>query len=132
MNWRKHFLEATTLIVAAAVCALTANAVASRERKLVVVPGEVTGSVPPAAERPSGAPPPPAVAPIETTSAAEGGGAPLKTKPTTDHRQPTTPKASFNPHPDKPYIEIHYDAVAILHAAGALFLDARRTSVYEE
>ena len=33
---------------------------------------------------------------------------------------------------DKAYIEIHGDDVAALHAKGVLFLDARRTSVYEQ
>ena len=37
----------------------------------------------------------------------------------------------FPPHPDKPYIEIHGDHVEYLHSKGVLFLDARRTSVYE-
>ncbi len=88
MSWRKHVLEAATLIVAAVVCALVANAVASRERKLALVGTSL-----------SGAPP---------------------------------PSASGEPHPDKPYIEIHGDDVAALHAKGVLFLDARRTSVYEQ
>ena len=38
----------------------------------------------------------------------------------------------FPAHPDKPYIEIHGEDVAALHARGALFIDARRTSVYEQ
>jgi rhodanese-related sulfurtransferase len=45
---------------------------------------------------------------------------------------PHHPPPQFNPHPDKPYIELGYSAVAALHAAGALFLDARRTSVFEQ
>ena len=38
----------------------------------------------------------------------------------------------FPPHPDKAYVEISGDYVAWLHSRGALFLDARRTSVYEQ
>jgi rhodanese-related sulfurtransferase len=38
----------------------------------------------------------------------------------------------FQPHPDKAFIEIGYDGAAALHGAGALFLDARRTSIYEQ
>jgi rhodanese-related sulfurtransferase len=38
----------------------------------------------------------------------------------------------FPPHPDKPYVEISGDDVAWLHGKGALFLDARRTSVFEQ
>ncbi|HJQ36319.1 MAG TPA: rhodanese-like domain-containing protein [Thermoanaerobaculia bacterium] len=45
---------------------------------------------------------------------------------------PAPDVAKFTPHPDKAYVEIGYDDVAALHGAGALFLDARRTSVYEE
>jgi rhodanese-related sulfurtransferase len=39
--------------------------------------------------------------------------------------------ARFKPHPDKPFVEIGGDDAAMLHANGVLFLDARRTSVYE-
>ena len=42
------------------------------------------------------------------------------------------PLARFVPQPDKPYVEINGDDAALLHARGALVLDARRTSVYEE
>ncbi|HEX8154729.1 MAG TPA: rhodanese-like domain-containing protein, partial [Thermoanaerobaculia bacterium] len=48
-------------------------------------------------------------------------------------QQPHQPSiAKFQPHPDKPYLEIGGDDVAALHTGGALFLDARRTSVYEQ
>jgi rhodanese-related sulfurtransferase len=54
---------------------------------------------------------------------------------TTDNRQPTTPAKTdltkFQPHTDKPYIELAYADVAALHGANALFLDARRSSIYE-
>jgi len=128
MNWRKFFLEAATLIIAAVACAVVANAMASRERKLVVV----------SAPAQTVAPPPPAPAPIATTTRqpdnptttqATVNRQPATKKPTTDNRQPTT---QFNPHPDKPYIEIHGYDVKNLHDKGVLFLDARRTSVYEQ
>jgi rhodanese-related sulfurtransferase len=48
---------------------------------------------------------------------------------------PPAPKvdlAKFQPHPDKASVDVSGDEVAALYAAGALFLDARRTSVYEE
>jgi rhodanese-related sulfurtransferase len=134
MNWGKHFLEAATLIVAAVVCALVSNAVASRERKLALV------STPPAVPRVAAGgvkPAPTPVAPLPTVAPqpvmpqpATGNRQPAtatKRPPTTDNRQPV-----FRPHPDKPYIEIHGDDVAALHAKGVLFLDARRTSVYEQ
>ncbi|MEO6259336.1 MAG: rhodanese-like domain-containing protein [Thermoanaerobaculia bacterium] len=38
----------------------------------------------------------------------------------------------FSPHPEKAYVEIGGADVAALHSAGALFLDARRTSVFEQ
>ncbi len=135
MNWGKHFVEAATLIIAAIICAMVSNAIASRERKLVVVSSasaapRAASSVPPVA--------PPTIAPQP---------APV-VQPTTDNRQPTTTNKrtplqlpvksvkalskQFNPHPDKPYIEIGGDDVALLRSRGVLFLDARRTSVYEQ
>jgi len=131
MNWKKHFLEAATLIVAAVVCALVSNAVASRERKLAAVSH---GGQPPAAVQPIPLPPTPASDNGGPPSSTQAPAPPVKPqpatkKPTTENRQPTT---AFNPHPDKPYIEIHGDDVAALHKKGVLFLDARRTSVYEQ
>lgn len=156
---RRFWLEAATLVIAAVLCALVSNALAGRERKMALegnypnalkVPQETTT-----------APPPPVPAPVVTTSGDEGAAAPLKPppatstgaaaaplkpppvtttaapvpKPTTGNRQPATPPADtskFTPHPDKAYVELAYADVAALHAAGALFLDARRTSVYEQ
>lgn len=42
------------------------------------------------------------------------------------------PLARFQPHPDKPSIEISGEDAALLYSNGALFLDARRTAAYEE
>ncbi len=39
--------------------------------------------------------------------------------------------SKFQPHPDKAFIEISGEDARALHAAGTLFLDARRTSIYE-
>ena len=130
MNWRRFFLEAATLIAAAIVCALVANAMASRERKLAVAyvaAGPPAGHVPakePAPTQTVAPPPPP---PVTTTTRQPDK--PVSKKPTTENRQLTT---TFNPHPDKPYIEIHGDHVEYLHSKGVLFLDARRTLVYEQ
>jgi len=58
---------------------------------------------------------------------------PQPANPTTrppDH--PTTDLTKFTPHPNAPYIEISGEDAVALHAAGTLFLDARRTSIYEE
>jgi rhodanese-related sulfurtransferase len=148
MNWGRYVLEAATLIVAAIVCALVANGVASRERKLVVVSGSTparvatatttttttTGGLKPAA--------PPVV--TQTTATQPPAPPPTKPQPATvpNTKHPLNPAATpqpqrepakeFNPHPDKPYIEIGFDDVKALHDKGVLFLDARRTSVYEQ
>ena len=84
----------------------------------VVVPTETI-------ERPAGQPaaaPTNAAPPVATTTQA-----PLAPPP-----PPADPLARFAPHPDKPYVEINGDDVMALHKAGVLFLDARRSSVYEE
>jgi rhodanese-related sulfurtransferase len=139
MNWRKHSLEAATLIVAAVVCALVANAFASRERKLVVVSGtpaapagRIAGATPQPTPTPTPAPPPTTTT-IATTTVNRPPVTPETTTPpkppTTENRQPTT---VFNPHPDQAYIEIHGDDVEALHKKAVLFLDARRTSIYEQ
>lgn len=144
MNHRKHILEAVTLIVAAVVIALVANAFASRERKLVVV-SNTTSSTPRTTPRPEPAPVPttttaPEPAPVSAPkSSTQAPMTPTPSRPTP--LQPTksvkqamlnAPAKEFNPHPDKPYIELHGDDVAALHSKGVLFLDARRTSVYEQ
>jgi len=68
-------------------------------------------------ERPAGA--------ATTTAAPAPAAAPVI---------PAAPRvdlAKFQPHPDKPSVDISGEEAAALHAAGALFLDARRTSVFE-
>ena len=139
MNWKKHFAEAATLIGAAVICALVSNAVASRERKVALV--TVPASAPRVSEqRPTEVGPPPSTptTPPLTTAAPVVQPQPVPApRTTTVNRQPTTPpkaavKKEFKPHPDKAYIEIRYDDVDALYKSGALFLDARRTSVYEQ
>ena len=141
MNWRKHVLEAATLIVAAVVCALVANAVASRERKVTLIPPPAPAS---SERRAVSGPPPPSLPASGEQRAASGpqpaslpaSGEQRAASGTPPQRQPpiakSQPPKEFKPHPDKPYIEIHGDDVAALHAKGVLFLDARRTSVYEQ
>jgi rhodanese-related sulfurtransferase len=185
MNLRKHFLEAATLVIAALLCALVANAFASRERKITVV-GSYPNALKVPAPAPETAPVPPIVettmtTPVETTTLppvtssappaiTATGAATTATQPTTSRhpapgtlapttttstqRNPATPQPSAPPspsggtaaalqstptnlskyaaHPDKQYIEITYADVAALHAGGALFLDARRTNIYEQ
>jgi len=153
MNWRRHFLEGATLIVAAVLCATVSNALAGRERKMLwsgtypnamTVPAATTTS---GGQAPSPVPAPVVAAPVTTTTTttqSQTGEAPVlhgTTTTTAPPKQPSNPATQqpnkptnqpFPPHPDKPYIEITYDAVKQLHDNGALFLDARRTSVYEQ
>ncbi|HEX7706011.1 MAG TPA: rhodanese-like domain-containing protein [Thermoanaerobaculia bacterium] len=81
--------------------------------------GETTTSVAPIAA-PQGDP---------RQSAATAPG----TSPPAPAQQPQQdPLARFKPTPDRPSVDISGADAALLHARGALFLDARRTSVYEE
>jgi len=52
--------------------------------------------------------------------------------PSSRPSQPANPLARFPPHEKVPFVEISGDDVAWLHQRGVLFLDARRTSVYEQ
>lgn len=162
MTDKKLLAETAALVAAALLCALGANLVASRERKLPVVghypnalavpPRAVeTPSLPaadPAAGRTPDAPAA-AAAPAPSTGggpAVAGTPGPLP-RPTarpadraTAPERPAAPAPSgeaellarFPAHPDRVFLEISGEDAAWLHARGALFLDARRTKVYEE
>ena len=102
--------EAAVLLVVALVAAAISNALAGPERKLRWVGTyQETASTP-------GAPAGPA-----STRSPGVAAAPA----------PDSGK-TFPPHPDTPWVEISGDDVAALHARDALFLDARRTSVYRD
>jgi rhodanese-related sulfurtransferase len=80
---------------------------------------------------------PPAPTQQPSNAATQQPPAPARQPPTTtpQPQNPATAKpdvSKFTPHPDKPYIEIHGDDAAALYAAGMLFLDARRSSVFAE
>ena len=145
---KRPIVQAAILLLASLVLALAANALASRQRKVVLVgwyPNATTVAPPversqPVVATPAPAPvPAPVPVPITTTAAAPNVGRasarPDGLKPVL-HKPPTTTNASdlskFQQHPDKPYIEVAFDDVNALHAKGVLFLDARRTSVYEQ
>ena len=148
---RRFWLEAATLVIVAVICALVSNALAGRERKLALK-GEYPNALKVPQESVAPAPSPAVVAPppvttTTTTTVPTATSAPQKpapvtktaapvvTKPATGNQQPATQApdiSKFTPHPDKAYTELAYNDVAALHAAGALFLDARRTSVYEQ
>ncbi|HEX2831779.1 MAG TPA: rhodanese-like domain-containing protein [Thermoanaerobaculia bacterium] len=79
-----------------------------------------------------------AIAPSTTVPATTTSAAPAiaTTTPTTAPAPAASaPKkvdlAKYPPHPDKAYVEISGEEAQALHAAGVLFLDARRTSVFE-
>jgi rhodanese-related sulfurtransferase len=80
-----------------------------------------------------------ATAPTTTTAAplVATTTTPPATKPPTTAAVPSPQPSAlsprdYKPHPNEPYHEISGDEAAQLHAAGVLFLDARRTSIYEE
>jgi rhodanese-related sulfurtransferase len=76
-----------------------------------------------------------ATEPVAPTSTATTTGGPKPAAPVAATPAPVpaaNPLARFQPHPDKAYIEISGADAALLHARGALFLDARRSSAYEE
>jgi rhodanese-related sulfurtransferase len=82
---------------------------------------------------------PTATAAIETVGLNPNAKTPVAPAPSTTtapaptpHPPPPTPTREFTVHPDKPYIEIAFNDVKALHDKNVLFLDARRTSVYEQ
>ncbi len=145
---KRPLVQGIVIVAVALVLALVSNAVASRERKLVL-PGYYPsgGAAADLGRRDLGArgraplhsvappnvaaPIPAAKAPVETPHPASGHLLPASG----EKAQPPKPKAKpreFAPHPDKAYIEISGDDAKALHSQGALVLDARRTSVYEQ
>lgn len=159
IDWKRHSVETATLVLAAALCALVSNAFASRERKVPLVgsyPNATTFAkkpeAPPAGIAPSAAASEPTPAPADP-ALAPPGPAPSKSEPAKSAERATTaaaPKrtappsaasaeptgeaallARFPPH-NTPYVETDGASAAWLHARGALFLDARRTKVFEE
>ncbi|MEA2164920.1 MAG: hypothetical protein QOK37_3047 [Thermoanaerobaculia bacterium] len=76
------------------------------------------------------------VTPVTSTAAKNPAIPPSASAPTPHPPLPTPqqddPQKRFPPHPDKPYIEIAFADVKWLHDHNVLFLDARRTSVFEQ
>jgi rhodanese-related sulfurtransferase len=150
VNFKRHFGEALTLVAAAVLCALVANALARSERKLPLagtypnatkLPEKKTGDEDPSrvnAVEPAAAIPAIAATPKATTVASAPTKLPLEekrpgpaTKPTVAAPEPSL-LSRFPPHPDKPYVEISGDDAAALVARGVLVIDARRTKDYEQ
>jgi rhodanese-related sulfurtransferase len=102
--------QAAALLMLALVCAAASNAFAGRERRLSwKAAGLAEGSQHAVSK--------PAAAPAPAVSSASSPAA----------------KASFPPHPDKPYVEISGEETTQLQGRGDVpVLDARRTSVYRQ
>lgn len=179
---KRYMIETLILVLAATLCAVVANAMAGRERKLALV-GSYGTSTRPAAAPVSTTPDWVATTESETTTsgvaadrfeplpepaaatdgtAGEPEPAPTATSPTKASIMPIAAKAPqapppaqvtkaqatapappqratreqilarFAPTPDLQYVEITGQDAAWLHNQGALFLDARRTSIYEQ
>lgn len=157
---RQFLLEGAAILVMAVACAAVSNGLASRDRKLNWISKPATRVARPAAE-PSASPAltsqpmltstTGAVLPASTGSAATvalGSVTPpaqasagktaqtvsLVAPPQADPAPAPAPPASrqFPAHPDKPYVEISSDDAKILYDRGALFFDARRTSVFNK
>ena len=149
MRIRHPFGQVAALVIASLLIAVVANGFAGRTRQLKL-PGWYPHAlrVPPR-EQPA---PKPIAAPVTATAAQTTTIAPApaqqpsnpatqQPKPTAQPRTPETPKppptprkpdlSKFTPHPDKAYVEITGDDAAALYSAGVLFLDARRTSIFE-
>ncbi len=152
----RPIVQAVLIVLIASVIAVVANAVAGRERKLIL-PGyypnalrvperapekPVTSPAPPTAQPMTESVAPPVTATVNPAIPAQHPAPSTQNParsthaaPSTQHPAPSTQQAvtrQFLPHPDRAYEEIGYADVAHLHAQGALFLDARRTSVFEE
>lgn len=141
----KPVVHAVVLIAVAAVCGLLSNALAARERRLVLpgyypnalrVPARVPDPVPaPSPQAVTMTPPSPIItetaspvpAPVVSKAVPK---APVAARPAVVPETPLLQK--FPPHPDKASADISGEEASWLHAKGVLFLDARRTSVYEE
>jgi rhodanese-related sulfurtransferase len=152
---RRFLAETLALLSSAVLCAAVANLVASRERKLSLpgsYPNAMTYSTPGPASPKSDAPAMPTPPPDELGAPivqAESGERPVadSSKPVKTARTgtiPTPPPAPaprrptadevlsrFPAHPSTPSLSISGEDAAALHAAGSLFVDARRSKEYE-
>jgi rhodanese-related sulfurtransferase len=147
---QKPLVQAVILITAGIVLALVSNAAASRERKLVLpgyypsattVPPRPVTTAPPTPVQTATGTPAPIAAPVQTATTQTTATLPVVEKPpatTTARQREVKPAAvakslaAFTPHADKAYVEVAYDDAAALQSQGALVLDARRTSIYEQ
>lgn len=153
MNIRRFLIEGTTLIISAIILGLVANAMAASDRKVSLAAPEMGARQ--QVGQPAGAAGEPTSSIIEDDARTSNE---MTGQPTFDEELPpaapaqqaseqaapqgapqTASKASrseilerFPPNPDVPAEEIHTDDAEWLWKNGALFLDARRTSVYND
>lgn len=152
---KNSFARAVVLIAIALVLAIVTNGFASRTRRLML-PGYYPNALKVPPKEPERVAPPPVTAapvitetsgtaapvptetiepaPVTTTTVATATNAPAPVPaPTVPAPKPAAdPLARFKPHPSQAAVEISGADAALLHANGVLFLDARRTSIYEE
>lgn len=154
---RRFVLETIALVVLAVICATTANAIASRSRKVALV-GEYPKALVVPAKQGSTAPDPTigdlqlvARFPLQTTTSTAPPTLASPTPSTTPVVKPALPKPApptqpspppvsaapptakvFSPHPDKPWVEISGEDVWAIYARKVPFFDARRTNDYEQ
>jgi len=114
------------LIVLGAGAAALSNLTASTQRKLAWV-----GSYPRALDTgaPATSPQPARVVPAASVAVSP---APAPAVPVAPAAFEPELAREFPPHPDKAAVEISSESVELLHGRKALFLDARRSSVYAE
>ncbi|HYI09943.1 MAG TPA: rhodanese-like domain-containing protein [Thermoanaerobaculia bacterium] len=115
--------------------ALTPATATATVATATIVESPAPGQQPPVAtDTTITAPPAGAVPSVATTTAPPAATTTAAPPPAT--ATPAVPQgdplARFTPHPDRASVEINGDDVMVLHKNGALFLDARRTAVFEE
>jgi rhodanese-related sulfurtransferase len=124
------------LIVLAAGAAVLSNLAASTQRKLAWVgdyPRALDVGAPSATAEPTPAATAPApVSPMAAPSAEESPQANPASAPVPPGALEPDLARAFPPHPDKAAVEISPESAELLHRRNALFLDARRSSVYAE
>lgn len=105
-----------------ALVALAESSPATEQRGSGSFSSKVNGVVPTAPVEPKG-----------TAGTAVGLSPSKKSSVSSSPGSPAADLApAFPPHPDRPYVDITGEEAARLFAAGVPFLDARRTSVFEE
>lgn len=140
---RSDLARVIALIVLGAGAAALSNLAASTERRLawvgsypralVVGPPETPPTTAPAGE--ASRPAPGETAAVVSPHSTSGHPAPAPPVPESAAGAAAPdagPEKSFPPHPDRPAVEITPSDTELLHRRNALFLDARRSSVYAE